>query len=93
MLNFPIDLSLAIAVIGCILAIIAFFNGQRKAAIMEGKHQEVVAQLAKRQVELEAKVLVLVTCYQNTDADIREIKTDIEWIRETLKEIKSGLAK
>ena len=92
-MNLPIDVNLLIAIIGCVLAVVAFVSGQRKAAIMEGKHLATVAQLEKRQGELEAKVVALSTCYQNTDADIREIKTDIEWIREALKEIKEKVAR
>jgi hypothetical protein len=93
MVNIGFDVSLLIGLVGCLLAILTFFNGQRKAAILEGKHLKSVEELEKRQVALEAKVSSLTVCYQNTDADIREIKTDIEWIREALKEIKAGLVK
>jgi hypothetical protein len=92
-MNFPIDVSLAIGIIGCVLAIVAFANSQRKAAIMEGKHLESVQQLEKRQAELEALVKSLSTCYQTTDADIREIKTDLFWIKEALRDIKESLSK
>jgi len=91
MLNIPVDISLLIAIIGCALALLAFFDGRRKLAMQEGKHIETVEQLRGRVGTAETKVEALTACYQTTDADIREIKTDITWIKGALEEIKGKL--
>ena len=76
-----IDITIAIAIVGCLLGIIAFADGRRKMAIMEGRYQEAQAQMERRVTEADAVLSGLRSCYQSTDADIREIKTNIEWIK------------
>jgi hypothetical protein len=80
-----IDLTLAIAVIGCLIGITSFIDGRRKAAIVEGTHLEEIRQLRERVTQAEGEVKGLSACYQTTTADIREIKTDITWIKATLQ--------
>lgn len=58
----------------------------------EGKHQAEVQHLEARVAAAEGTVKTLQACYQNTDADIREIRTDLEWIKAALGEIKDALA-
>ena len=85
-----IDLTMAIAVIGCLIGITSFLDGRRKAAIVEGKHLEEIRQLRERVMQTEAEVKGLSACYQTTTSDIREIKTDITWIKETLQRMVEG---
>jgi septal ring factor EnvC (AmiA/AmiB activator) len=91
MITIPIDLTMAVAIIGCILAIVAFFDQRRKAAMAEGRHMAEVKELEKRLGSTEGSVKMLQGCYQTTEADIREIKTDIIWIKRALTEIKDSL--
>jgi len=91
MINIPIDLTMAVAIIGCILAIVAFFDQRRKAAMAEGRHMAEVKELEKRLGSTESTVKMLQGCYQTTEADIREIKTDLTWIKKALTEIKDSL--
>jgi chromosome segregation ATPase len=91
MISIPIDPTLVIAVIGCLLGIAAFFDQRRKAAMAEGRHQAEVKELEKRVIGTEGAVRTLQGCYQTTEADIREIKTDLTWIKKALTEIKDSL--
>lgn len=91
MINMPIDLTMTIAIIGCLLAIVAFFDQRRKAAMAEGRHQAEVKELEKRVIATESAVKTLQGRYQTTEADIREIKTDLIWIKQALTEIKDSL--
>jgi hypothetical protein len=92
-MNIPLDLPMAIAVIGCLLAVSAFIDQRRKSAMMEGRHLAEVKALEDRVVAAETSVKSLQACYQTTESDIREIKTDLSWIKQALTELKESLAR
>ncbi len=81
------DLSFAVAAIGCIVAVASFVRAGRRAAVAEGKHQRVVESLQEAQAKQAAEIADLQKCSHTTDADIREIKTDLKWIRRTLESL------
>jgi septal ring factor EnvC (AmiA/AmiB activator) len=90
--NFPVDVSLLIGIMGCIFGAVAFFDGRRKLAMSEGKHLEEVRQLKEEAAAMKVEVKALQFCTQTTEADIREIKTDLTWIKAALSEIKERLS-
>jgi hypothetical protein len=81
------DLSFVVALIGCTIAVASFFRAGRKAAVSEGKQQAEVDKLRDGQVRMGAEIADLQKCSHTTDADIREIKTDLKWIRRTLEQL------
>ncbi len=86
-----VDLTLAIAIIGCLLGVLAWFDSRRKAAVLEGKHLQELQDMQKRINSLEAEVKSVRACYADTDGDIREIKNDIVWIKGILTDIKAAM--
>ena len=86
-----IDLTLAIAIVGCLLGVLAWFDGRRKVAVAEGKHLQEISEMQKKIAALEGEVRAVQECYANTDGDIREIKNDISWIKQALSEIKTAM--
>ncbi len=86
-----IDITIAIAIIGCCLGLAAFVDGRRKGAILEGKQSEQVRGLRDKITTLEASLTALRSCYTATEADISAIKTDLEWLKKAVERIESRL--
>ncbi len=86
-----IDVTLAIAIVGCLLAMLAWFDSRRKAAMAEGKHLQEIIDMQKKVASLEGEVKSVQECYASTDGDIREIKNDISWIKQALSDIKLAM--
>jgi recombinational DNA repair protein RecR len=87
-----INVALLVAIIGCLIAIAGYVDSRRKAAILEGKQQQLIDQLRADLARAFEKIHTLERCTQTSEQNNREILTDIRWIRESIGEIKERLA-
>jgi chromosome segregation ATPase len=90
-MNFQVDVVTLGSLVAIAIAISGWIYNSRRASIQEGKHLEEVNQLREETIVLKSEVKSLQECTQTTNADIREIKTDLSWIKSALAEIKKKL--
>ena len=78
--NIGIVVSIVVATIACVLSLLAAFNANKKAQLVEGRHLQEVVALKER------------VCAQNgisesvhdMAGDIKEIKADIRWLKHAI---------
>ena len=80
-----------ISIVVGLIAIIGFFNTRKAAAVAEGKRQQELAQLEKDVTAAHDRIRQLEEAGRCTEGDIRELKTDVKHIIDSLARIEAGL--
>jgi predicted nucleic acid-binding Zn-ribbon protein len=88
-----LDLTMAIAIIGCLLAVSAWIDSRRKAAMKEGEQKGTVARLREDLLGAERKIAALEERLRDSDGDVREIKSDVKHLIATLDRMADKLDK
>ena len=91
MINVPIDVSLGIAILGSILAVLAWVDSRRKAAVSEGKHVQTVDQLKEDLNRCHEKLRNLGDRLNTSDVNVGEIKADIRHILDAITRVEGKL--
>jgi hypothetical protein len=89
--GFTLNFNTLLAIIAGLIGVSGWLATWRKSAMAEGKFRKEVEQLAKELADEKIKIGTLQQCYTTTEADMREIKTDLKWIKELLGKIEQKL--
>ena len=90
---FTVNWDTLIAAMGPLSAIVGWYVIARKAAVGEGKHLSEVSAMKDRLTEVEKRAEFLRGCNEESSAELKALKTDIDWVKLTLSEIKDLLRK
>jgi hypothetical protein len=91
--GFTVNWNTFFAGLAGLLALVSWFATWRKTAMAEGKHLSEVSALKDRLTDVEKKAEFLRGCSEESNSELKAIKTDIEWVKLTLSEIKDLLRK
>lgn len=86
-----LDVTLVIAIIGCLLAVSAWIDSRRKAAMKEGEQKQTVSQLRADLDKARERVAILEDRLREADGDVREIKADIKHLISTVDRMSEKL--
>lgn len=90
-MNFQVDVVTLGAIMALLVAISGWMFNTRKTNMAEGRHLMQIEALDKLVAELRGDVNTIQKCYDNTNGAIIEIKTNLEWLKHALQEIKDSL--
>lgn len=76
-----IVVSIVVASIACLLSIFTAIQTSRRSSIIEGRHLQEVISLKEKVALLDSRVWPNTECIQNMLAELRSIRTDIEWLK------------
>lgn len=88
---FTVNWTVLLGVLAILTAVTGWLASWRKTAVAEGKHLEEVGALRKRIEDVEKEADYLRGCSDETKIAVKELSTDMKWVKDALSDIKALL--
>jgi predicted nucleic acid-binding Zn-ribbon protein len=86
-----LDITMAVAILGAVLAILAWLDSKRRAAMAEGKHVKEVEQLQVDLTRCHEKLRSLESRVNSSDVNVGEMRADLRHILDAIGRIEGKL--